>query len=155
MPRPRIISWSATCTSKRSTSPGRTKCKWAVMLSFTNQCLGIPFHLQPLKTLGWSLGKEANEANLLEEGDIWVLKESPISFRLSGPNEGLSWNDKSDEEPMSSGDSIVQSPWMKLRGWTTRKEKGVKYGHIMVIFALSIWTYHICINHNGHLSQLG
>ena len=35
---------------------------------------------------------EASEADLLNEGEIGSLEESPISFRLSVPNEELSRN---------------------------------------------------------------
>ena len=60
------------------------------------------------------------------EGAIRVLEESPISFRLSGPNERLSRHDQSDAESMSSGDSVVHSPRKKPRRRLTRKEKGKK-----------------------------
>ena len=50
-----------------------------------------------------------------DEREIGTLEESPISFRLAGPL---------DEEPASSGDSVMQSPCRKLRKWFTRKEKG-------------------------------
>ena len=37
---------------------------------------------------------EVSEADMpLDEEDIGALEESPISFRLSGPNNRLSWND--------------------------------------------------------------
>ena len=48
------------------------------------------------------------------------------SFPLSGPNERLSRFDQSDEEPASSGDSVVHSPRRKPRRRLTRKEKGKK-----------------------------
>ena len=44
---------------------------------------------------------EANEADMIweeEEEDITTLKESLISFRLSGPNVELSRNDQPNEE---------------------------------------------------------
>ena len=49
--------------------------------------------------------EEVTEAEMpWDEGDIGAPKESPISFRLSGPNERLSRNDQLDIEPASSGD---------------------------------------------------
>ena len=53
-----------------------------------------------------------------------IETESPISLRLSGPNERLSRYDQSDEEPASSGDSAVHSPRRKPRRRLMRKEKG-------------------------------
>ena len=53
---------------------------------------------------------EAGEAKMPLDGEeIGALEKSLISFRLSGPNERLSRNDQSDEEPASSGDSIMLS----------------------------------------------
>ena len=63
---------------------------------------------------------------LADEEEIGALDESLISFRLSGPNEGLSPNDLSDEEPTSSGSSTVLSTHKKPRTRFTRKEKGKK-----------------------------
>ena len=42
-----------------------------------------------------------------DEREIEALEESLISFRLSGPNEWRSQFDQSDEEPVSSADSVV------------------------------------------------
>ena len=68
---------------------------------------------------------EVNEVGMpLDEEKIKALEESPISFRLSGLNERLSRNDQSDEDPTSSGDSIVHSLRQKPRRQPTRKEKG-------------------------------
>ena len=61
-----------------------------------------------------------------DERETETLEESPVSFRLSGPNERLSRFDQSDEEPTSSGDSAVHSPCKKPRRRLTRKEKGKK-----------------------------
>ena len=70
---------------------------------------------------------EVNEAEMPLKGEeIRALEESPISFRLSGPNERLSRHDQSDEQSASSGDSIVHSPQPKSWRWLTRKEKGKK-----------------------------
>ena len=70
---------------------------------------------------------EVSEAEMPpDECEIETLDESPISFRLSGPNPKLGRFDKSDEEPASSGDSVVHSPRRKPRRWRTRKEKGKK-----------------------------
>ena len=55
-----------------------------------------------------------------------IETESPISLRLSGPNGRLSRYDQSDEEQVSSGDSVVHSPHRKPRRRLTRKEKGKK-----------------------------
>ena len=61
-----------------------------------------------------------------EEEGVGTLEESPTSFRIRGPNERLSRNDQTDEEPTSCGDLVVQSPRPKPRTWLTRKEKGKK-----------------------------
>ena len=61
-----------------------------------------------------------------DEPEIETPEESPISLRLSGPNGRLSRYDQSDEEPASSGDSVVHSPRKKPRRRLTRKEKGKK-----------------------------
>ena len=58
------------------------------------------------------------------EDEIGTLEKSSISFRLSGLNEGLSRNDQSSEEPVSSADSTVHSTRRKPRRRPTRKEKG-------------------------------
>ena len=52
-----------------------------------------------------------------------IETESLISLRLSGPNGRLSRYDQSDEEPASSGDSVMHSPRRKPRRRLTRKEK--------------------------------
>ena len=71
---------------------------------------------------------EASEAEMPpDEREIGALEESPISSRLSGPNERLSRFDQLDEESESSADSIVLSPCRKPRRRLTRKEKGKKY----------------------------
>ena len=61
-----------------------------------------------------------------DEPEIGTREESPISFRLSGPNGRLSQFDQSDEEPASSGDSVVHSSRKKPRRRLTPKEKGKK-----------------------------
>ena len=60
------------------------------------------------------------------EPEMGTHKESPISFWLSGPNRRMSRYDLSDEEPGSSGDSVMHSPLKKPRRWFSRKEKGKK-----------------------------
>ena len=70
---------------------------------------------------------DVNEAEMPpDEPEIGTREESPISFRLSGPNERLSRFDQSDEEPTSSGDSAVHSPRRKPKRRLTQKEKGKK-----------------------------
>ena len=71
---------------------------------------------------------EANEREYaqVDEDEFGTLDESLISFWLSGPNERLSPNDQSDEEPTSSGHSIVLSLCKEPRRRFTRKEKGKK-----------------------------
>ena len=67
---------------------------------------------------------EASEPEMIlaeEEEDYGTLEESLISFRLSGPNERLSRNDQSDDEPGSSGDSTVLSLREEPRSQFTRK----------------------------------
>ena len=61
-----------------------------------------------------------------DEREIEALEESPISFRLSGPNVRLSRFDQSDEEPASNADSVVQSPRTKPRRRLMCKKKGKK-----------------------------
>ena len=43
------------------------------------------------------------------EDGFGILDECPISFQLSWPDERLSQNDQSDDEPVSSRESIVLS----------------------------------------------
>ena len=62
----------------------------------------------------------------LDEEAIGALEENPISFTLSGPNERLSQNDQSNDEPLSDGDSVVQSPRRMSRRHLMYKEKGKK-----------------------------
>ena len=53
---------------------------------------------------------EASEPETIraeDEEEFGTQDESPISFRLSRPNECMSRNDQSDEEWASSGDSAV------------------------------------------------
>ena len=70
---------------------------------------------------------EVSEAEMPpDEREIGTLDESPISFRLSGPNERLSRFDQSEEESASSGDSVVLSPRRKPRRRLMHKEKGKK-----------------------------
>ena len=70
---------------------------------------------------------EVSEAKMPpDEREIGTLDESPISFRLSGPNECLRQFDQSDEESVSSGDSVVHSPCRKPRKRLTCKGKGKK-----------------------------
>ena len=74
-----------------------------------------------------STDDEVSEAEMPpNEPEIGTREESPISFRLSRPNGGLSQFDQSDEESASSGDSVVHSPRRKSRRRLTRKEKGKK-----------------------------
>ena len=71
--------------------------------------------------------EEVNEAEMPPHDDnIEALSESLISFRLTGPYEGLSRNDQPIEETTSSEDLAVLSPHKELRRWLTRKEKGKK-----------------------------
>mgnify|MGYP007129910000 CR=1 FL=1 len=70
---------------------------------------------------------EVSEAEMPpDERETETLEESPVSFRLSGPNERPSRFNQSDEEPASSGDSAMQSPRRKPRRQLTCKEKGKK-----------------------------
>ena len=55
---------------------------------------------------------------------IRASEESPISFRLCGPNERPSQIDQLDDESTSSGDSAVQSLSRKPKRQFTHKEKG-------------------------------
>ena len=74
-----------------------------------------------------SFDNEVSEAEMPpDEREIGTREESPITFRLSGPNGRLSRFDQSDEDPASSGDSDVHSPCKKLRRRLTHKEKGKK-----------------------------
>ena len=78
-------------------------------------------------TLNPSSDDEVSKAEMPpEEHEIETLDESPISFRLSGPNERLSRFDQSKEEPASSRDSAMHSPRRKPRRQLTRKEKWKK-----------------------------
>jgi hypothetical protein len=68
---------------------------------------------------------EVSEAKMPpDEPEIGTRPESPISVPLSGPSVGLGRFDQSDDEPLSSGDSVVHSLRMKPRRRFTRKEKG-------------------------------
>ena len=58
------------------------------------------------------------------ELEIGTPEESLISFRLSGLNGQLSRFKQFNEEPASSGDSVVLFPRRKPRRRLTRKEKG-------------------------------
>ena len=60
----------------------------------------------------------------LDEDEIKALEEDSISFQLSGPNERMSRTDHSDGEPVSSGNSVMNSPSRKPRRRPTHKEKG-------------------------------
>ena len=73
-----------------------------------------------------SSDNEVSEAEMpLDEREIGTLDESTISFRLSEPNERLGrFENQSEEESASSGDSAVHSPRRKPRRRLTRKEKG-------------------------------
>ena len=71
--------------------------------------------------------EEVSEAELpLHNEEIRALRESLISFRLSGPNEELSRDDQPFEDPTSSGDSVMLFPRKESRSPFTRKEKGTK-----------------------------
>ena len=50
-----------------------------------------------------------------DEPEIATREQSSILLRLSGLNGRLSRYDQSDEEPASSGDSVVHSPRRKPR----------------------------------------
>ena len=66
-----------------------------------------------------------NEAELIpEEEGIDTLKESLISFWLSGLNDELDRDGQPIDMSASEEDSIVQSPWWKPRKRLTGKEKG-------------------------------
>ena len=72
-----------------------------------------------------SFDDEVSEAEMPpDEPEIETHEKSPISLQLSGPNGRLSRYDQSDEEPTSSGDSVVHSPRRKPRRRLMRKEKG-------------------------------
>ena len=62
----------------------------------------------------------------LDEPEIGICEESPISFRLSGPSGRLSRFDQSEEEMTSSGGSAMHSPRWKARRRLTHKDKGKK-----------------------------
>ena len=64
-----------------------------------------------------------------------IETESPISLRLSGPNGRLSRYDQSNEEPASSGDSVVHSPRRKpekgkrkVQGEREEESVGIRHG---------------------------
>ena len=85
------------------------------------------WYLSPTLDLNSNLSSddEVSKAEMLpDEPEIRTREESLISFRLSGPNGRLSRFDQSDEDPVSSGDSVVHSPRRKSTRWLTRKEKG-------------------------------
>jgi hypothetical protein len=70
---------------------------------------------------------EVSEAEMpQEEPEIRTRPESLISVPLSGPCGGLGLFDQSDDEPASSGDSVVHSQRRKPRRRFTRKEEGKK-----------------------------
>ena len=74
-----------------------------------------------------SFDDEVSEAEMTpDKRKIESLDESPISFRLSGPNKRLGRFDLCNEEQVSSGDSVVHSLCIKPRRWLTCKEKGKK-----------------------------
>mgnify|MGYP000217460608 CR=1 FL=1 len=74
-----------------------------------------------------SFDDEVGEAEMPpDEHEIGNLEESPILFRLSGPNGRLSRFDQSKDESASSGDLDVLSLRRKLRRWFTHQEKGKK-----------------------------
>ena len=60
----------------------------------------------------------------LDEPEVRTREESPISFRLSGPNGRLNRFDQSEEEPTSSGESVVHSPCRKSRRESDRYNAG-------------------------------
>ena len=79
-----------------------------------------------------SIDDEVSEAVMpTDEPEVGTRKECPILFRLSGPNGRLSRFDQSEDEPASSGDSVVHSPCRKSRTRLTRKEKGKKRCRIL------------------------
>ena len=87
------------------------------------------WYLPPTPDLNSNLSSdnEVSEAEMSPDGRaIGTPNESPVSFRLSGPNERPSRFNQSDEEPASSGDSAMQSPRRKPRRQLTCKEKGKK-----------------------------
>ena len=89
----------------------------------------VSWYLPPTPDLDFnpSSDGEVSEAEMpTEEPEIRTHEESPLSFRLRGPNGRLSRFDQSDEESASSGDSAVHSPRRKPRRRLTRKEKGKK-----------------------------
>ena len=68
---------------------------------------------------------EVSEAEMPpNEEEIGSLEENPISFGLSGPNKELSRSSQLDDDPASSGDSIMHSPHPKPMRQPTCKEKG-------------------------------
>ena len=73
---------------------------------------------------------EASEPEMIsaeeDEEEFGTRDEIPILFRLSVPNGELRRNDQHDDEPTSSGDSVVLSPQKELRRQFTRKEEGKK-----------------------------
>jgi hypothetical protein len=72
-----------------------------------------------------SSDEEVSEAEAPpDELEIGTRPESPISVPLTGPSAGLGRFDQSDDEPASSGDSVVHSPRKQPKTRFTRKEKG-------------------------------
>mgnify|MGYP000456306078 CR=1 FL=1 len=124
----RSVYWSATDMNKRvisaitldQTSSSETRCH-------LRQVRVMVFAFYSGSNSNMSSEDEVSEAKMPpDECEIRSLEESPILFRLSGPNERLSRHDQSDVEMTSSVDSAVQSPRRKPRRRLTRKEKGKK-----------------------------
>ena len=68
--------------------------------------------------------EEVSNAELpLRDEEIGALSKSPISFQLSGPNEGLSRDGQPNEESASGGDSAMLSSHKEPRRIFTRKGK--------------------------------
>jgi hypothetical protein len=57
-----------------------------------------------------------------DEPEIGTRPESSISVPLTGPSAELGRFDQSNDEPASSGDSVVHSPRMQPKRRFTRKK---------------------------------
>ena len=86
------------------------------------------WYIPSLMTPDNSISNSEDEVSMVErppdEEEIGALEKSSISFHLSRTNEKLNRNEQLDEEPTSSGDSVVLSPRQKPKRWPMCKEKG-------------------------------
>ena len=84
-------------------------------------------YLPPTLDLSFNLSSkdEVSEAEMPpDERETETLEESPVSFRLSVPNERMSRFHKSDEESASSGDSeCIPHPESRGHGLRVKKRE--------------------------------